>query len=177
MDSLSPVLTVLSAMITPVVLISACAALVTSTSNRANRVVDRLHDWSTKFEALAEAASETETEAARERTAVIYDQLDLLTSRARLLQRSLAACYLALGLFVAVSVTIGLVGVAWMLGREWQLVTVLPIALSLIGAGALFYGSFLLLAEARLAIKTTNNEMDFLWRQSKRVARDVLDRI
>jgi hypothetical protein len=74
MDSLSPVLTVLSAMITPVVLISACAALVTSTSNRANRVVDRLHDWSTKFEALAEAASETETEAARERTAVIDEQ-------------------------------------------------------------------------------------------------------
>ena len=70
-------------------------------------------------------------EATRERRAMIFDQLDLLTSRARLLQRCLSACYLALGLFIGTSVTIGLAGVAWMFAHEYIVVSALPIVLSL----------------------------------------------
>lgn len=169
MEPLTPVLTILSAMITPVVLISACATLIMSTSNWATRVEDRLREWSAEFASLAEAAPAS-AEATRERRAMIFDQLDLLTSRARLLQRCLSACYLALGLFIGTSVTIGLAGVAWMFGREYIVVSALPIVLSLVGAGWLFYGSFLLVAEARLALRTTDKEMDFLWREGTRYA-------
>ena len=176
MEPLTPALTILSAMITPVVLISACATLIMSTSNRASRVEDRLRDWSAEFAALAEEAPAA-GEATRERRAMIFDQLDLLTSRARLLQRCLSACYLALGLFIGTSVTIGLAGVAWMFAHEYIVVSALPIVLSLVGAGWLFYGSFLLVAEARLALRTTDKEMDFLWRQGQRYASaDLLER-
>ena len=39
----------------------------------------------------------------------------------------------------------------------------------LIGAFFLFYGSMLLVFEARLALSTTHAEMDFIWRTSKRL--------
>jgi len=50
MDPLSSALGVLSAMITPAILISACGTLVLSTSNRLGRVVDRVRDLADKFE-------------------------------------------------------------------------------------------------------------------------------
>jgi len=34
----------------------------------------------------------------------------------------------------------------------------------------LFYGSVLLILEARLALSTIHAEMDFIWRRSKKVA-------
>jgi hypothetical protein len=168
MDFFSPVLTILSAMITPVVLISACASLILSTSNRANRVVDRLYDWSAEFSRLVEEP--VRGELIDEQRAMTFEQLDFLTSRARLLQRCLSACHIALGLFVATSVTIGVAGVAWIFAREYVIITALPIVLSMIGAGYLLYASFLLILEARLALKTTDREMDFVWYQGKRQA-------
>jgi hypothetical protein len=45
MDSLTPTLTVLSAMITPVVVISACASLIISTSARGDRTVEGRFPW------------------------------------------------------------------------------------------------------------------------------------
>jgi hypothetical protein len=107
MDPLTPALSILSAMITPVVIISACASLIISTSSRAVRAVDRLHRWSEEFVDLAERSPQTE--AVRQRRAMIFEQLDQLTSRARLLQRSLAACYVSLGLFVPTSAAIAVV--------------------------------------------------------------------
>ena len=46
-------LAILTAMITPAVLISACAALIFSTATRLGRVVDRVRMLSAKFEELA----------------------------------------------------------------------------------------------------------------------------
>ena len=45
----------------------------------------------------------------------------------------------------------------------------IPVATGLIGAFFLFYGSMLLVFEARLALSTTHAEMDFVWRTSKRL--------
>jgi hypothetical protein len=45
-----------------------------------------------------------------------------------------------------------------------------PIVTGLIGAAFLFYGSMLLIFEARLALSTIHTEMDFIWRLSKRFA-------
>src|SRR3954467_10288587 len=86
-EGLSSVLAVLTAMITPAVLISACGSMILSTSSRLGRVVDRVRALSDKLEELA-ARHADET---KERQAAIFGQLDKLTSRARILQRSLVA--------------------------------------------------------------------------------------
>jgi hypothetical protein len=156
-------------MITPAVLMSACGTLILSTSTRLGRVVDRVRSLSDRFEELA--ASPADSEIYEERRAVIFDQLDKLTSRARLLQRCMTVFYVALGVFVSTSVAIGLVaavGAASVYG--W-----LPVALGILGALCLFYGSVLLIFEARLALSTITAEMDFTWRLGRKLApRDLL---
>jgi Protein of unknown function (DUF2721) len=162
MDPFSQAVAVLTAMITPAVLISACGALILSTSTRLGRVVDRVRSLSDRFEEMA--AGDQELPLLEERRAVIFVQLDKLTSRARILQRSMTAFYVALGLFVATSVSVGLVAVAGV-RYSW-----LPVALGLAGAFFLFYGSVILIFEARLSMSTIRAEMDFLWQLSKHYA-------
>jgi len=161
MDS-SSAIAVLTAMITPAVLISACGSMILSTSSRLGRVVDRVRALSDRWEEVSE--KEVRPSGSRERQAVIFEQLDKLTSRARILQRSMVAFYLGLGMFVATSVAIGVV--AFTNSRY----NIIPVILGLIGACFLFYGSMLLIFEARLALSTIHLEMDFIWQQSKRVA-------
>ena len=91
MDSISAT-AVLTAMITPAVLISACGSMILSTSSRLGRVVDRVRALSDRLEDMS-----GDTESSHERKAVIFDQLDKLTSRARILQRSMVAFYLGWG--------------------------------------------------------------------------------
>jgi hypothetical protein len=162
MEPLSSALAVLTAMITPAVLISACGALILSTSTRLGRVVDRVRALSDRFEELA--AEGCELALIEERRAVIFTLLDKLTSRARILQRSMSVFYIALSLFVATSVAIGLVAYA---GARFSAV---PVALGLAGASFLFYGSITLIVEARLAVAALRVEMDFTWRLGKHYA-------
>lgn len=115
MNGLSSALAVLTAMITPAVLISACGTMILSTSTR-------------------------------------------------LLQRAMMVFYVALGVFVSTSVAIGLVAVT---GAKYYII---PVITGLIGACFLFYGSILLIFEARLALSTIHTEMDFIWRLSQRLA-------
>ena len=149
-------------MITPAVLISACGAMILSTSGRLGRVVDRVRALSDRLEEMAEKPGDSEV--ARERQAVIFSQLDKLTSRARILQRSMVTFYVALGLFVATSVAIGAIGIV---GNPRY--NVVPVVVGMLGACFLFYGSMLLIFEARLALSTIHAEMDFIWRQTTRV--------
>ncbi len=116
------------------------------------------------------ALGEGELPLAEERRAMIFDQLDKLTSRARILQRSMKVFYVALGLFVATSVSIGFVAFA---GLRYS---ILPVVLGLVGASFLFYGSVILIVEARLSAASLSAEMDFLWRLSKHHAPDELVR-
>ncbi|HEV2834644.1 MAG TPA: DUF2721 domain-containing protein [Pyrinomonadaceae bacterium] len=160
MDSASAI-AVLTAMITPAVLISACGSMILSTSSRLGRVVDRVRSLSDRLEAMADRRDRGE--AATERQKLIFQQLDKLTSRARLLQRCMVTFYLSLGMFVATSVAIGIVPFTG--NPRYNFV---PIALGLAGACFLFYGSVLLIFEARLALSTIHGEMDFIWEQSKR---------
>ena len=92
-------LAVLTAMITPAVLISACGALIFSTSTRMGRVVDRVRTLSERFENLAKHPEQDDM--FEERRALILGQLDRQTSRARLLQRAMLFFYIALSTFVA----------------------------------------------------------------------------
>lgn len=160
MDALSSALAVLTAMITPAVLISACGTMLLSTSTRLGRVVDRVRALSDRLEEIV--SSEAELALYEERRTVIFAQLDKLTSRARLLQRCMVIFYIAVGIFVATSVAIGVVAVS---GARYHWI---PIVTGLIGACFLFYGSMLLLIfEARLALTTIHMEMDFIWKFSK----------
>jgi uncharacterized protein DUF2721 len=161
---MSSAVAVLTAMITPAVLISACGSMILSTSTRLGRVVDRVRALSDKLEELA-AQTGNEVRDTTERQAIIFDQLDKLTSRARILQRAMVSFYLCLGMFVATSVAIGVVAII-----PSARYTVVPVILGLIGACFLFYGSILLIFEARLALSTIHAEMDYIWRQTTRVA-------
>lgn len=160
MDTTSAI-AVLTAMITPAVLISACGSMILSTSARLGRVVDRVRSLSDRLEDMAERNERSE--AATERQALIFQQLDKLTSRARLLQRCMVTFYVSVGMFVATSVAIGIIPFTG--NARYNFV---PVALGLAGACFLFYGSMLLIFEARLALSTIHAEMDFIWRQSKR---------
>ena len=148
-------------MITPAVLISASGTMILSTSTRLGRVVDRVRSLSDRLRQLS--GINEESEYFEEERAMLFDQLDKLTSRSRLLQRAMTSFYLAVGVFVATSVSIGLV--AFFRGR----VAWIPVTLGLIGACFLFYGSMLAIFEARLALSTTHAEMDFIWRITRRV--------
>jgi hypothetical protein len=147
---------VLTAMITPAVLISACGSMILSTSSRLGRVVDRVRTLSDRLENIYAGTD-------LDRQASIFQQLDKLTSRARILQRCMVTFYLSLGMFVATSVAIGIVPFTG--NQRYNLV---PVGLGLTGACFLFYGSVLLILEARLALSTIHGEMDFIWRQTKR---------
>jgi Protein of unknown function (DUF2721) len=162
MEGLSAALAVLTAMITPAVLISACGTMILSTSTRLGRVVDRVRSLSDKLEELAH--KEGNVELLDERRKIIFEQLDRLTSRARILQRSMTTFYMALGIFVSTSVAIGIVAVTGM-RYSW-----IPVVVALFGASFLFYGSMLLIFEARLALSTIHMEMDFIWRFTKHFA-------
>lgn len=162
---------VLTSMITPAVLISACAGLILSTSVRLGRVVDRVRSLSEKFEELTQKQP-GEVVLFEERLALTFTQLDWLTSRARHLQRAMTTFYLSLGLFVATSVAIGISAAA---SGQFG---IFPVLFGMLGVALLFVGTILLGFEATLALRSIHAEMDFLWMLGKHHAPQPLrDRV
>lgn len=155
-SSLPSALAILTAMITPALLISACGTFILSTSNRLGRVVDRVRVVSEKMEELI--AGDRQGELEEQRRAMLLGQIGKLSRRANLLQKSLTFLYIAAGIFVATSVAIGLVAVG---GPKLSWV---PVAMGLLGACFLFYGSMILILEARLAVSSVRAETLFLAR-------------
>ena len=151
---LSSVLGVLSAMITPAVLILASGSLIMTTSSRSIRCIDRVRERARELEALGTATDElTET-----RRLHLYEQLTTNTRRARLLQKAMSRLYIGISFFIATSVSIGIVAllhvdVGWV-----------PLLLGFVGAGLLFSASIYLIFESRLAMTTTYAEMDYIAR-------------
>ena len=159
-------LAILTAMITPAVLISACGALILSTATRLGRVVDRVRLLSAKFEDLAR--NPQADEMADERRALIFTQLERQMSRARLIQRAMVAFYTALGVFVATSVAIAAV---YAFARNY---TYVAVALGIMGAFFMLYGSILLIVESRLALNAIITEMEFVAKVSRHYAGEDL---
>ena len=91
--------------------------------------------------------------------------LDKVTTRSRILQKAMVAFYRGLGFFVLTSVSIGVVGIAGV--YRW-----VPVPVGLVGIIFLFYGSLLMLREARMATDAINTEMDFTWDLARQVAPD-----
>ena len=156
---------VLSAMITPAVLISACGSLIMATSDRLNKAVARTREISG---ALMPRANDQRSESREDERRMLFTQLDFVTTRSRLLQRALSCLYAALGFFVGTSVAIGLVAVTG------SVYTIIPVALGLYGAALLLYAAFLLIKESRFALAAVNEEMDFMWKLGKTYAPEDL---
>ena len=148
MTSLTATLGVLSAMITPAVLILASGSLILTTSSRLIRAVDRVREILPLMEHL------TPNDASRR--AMLMNQLAKTTMRARMLQHTLSLLYTAIGLFVATSVSIGVIALL-SLQLAW-----IPLLLGFVGAGLLFAASMLLIYESRIAIRALYAEMDYI---------------
>jgi Protein of unknown function (DUF2721) len=157
MLDLPPANEILGAMITPALLISAAGTLVLSTSNRLGRVVDRVRTLEQLAGELAPPDG-TPAEDVAEKRQLIVDQLGKLNARVQYLMPAIATLYTAICLLVASSISVGAVAVvAWK--TAW-----LPVMLGLCGACALFYASTLLVREARVAAKSTLDEMNYVRR-------------
>src|SRR4051794_31781896 len=116
-------LALLSAMLTPAVLISACGTLIFSTSNRLARIVDRVRQLIRTVEQLF---SGVPVQFESERRQELERQLAFYTRRSTLIQRALTSIYSSLGIFVGTTITIG--GVAFVPRLSW-----LPSALGIAG--------------------------------------------
>jgi hypothetical protein len=151
---LAEVLHVLSAMITPAVLILASSSLLITTSSRSIRCVDRVRERAEELQALGKGTDEG-TERRRQH---LFKQLEINTRRARLLQRAMSRLYLGISFFIGTSVAIGVVSLLEV-DLGW-----IPLLLGFIGAGLLFSASVYLIFESRLAMATTYEEMDYITR-------------
>ena len=160
--SLTDALAILTSMITPALLISACGTLILSTSSRLGRVIDRIRKLSDRIEELATA--DDTLVLLEERRAFIFNQIDTLTRRAHVLQRAMALLYVSVCCFVSTSVAIGLIGVSNS-ATSWA-----PVALGLGGVGLLFVVSVMLIFEAKLARGSLSVELDFLIRLGEKHA-------
>jgi hypothetical protein len=155
-EQLSTALMIISAMITPAVLILGSSSLIAATSTRLGRILERTRKLAEQVEALLQRQSESE--AVQDKLDLLLDQLTKTTRRARLLQRAMTSLYLALGAFVATSMALGIDAA---IGAEHKAVLV---TLVLLGASILFYASILLVAESRIALAAVDRELKFLGR-------------
>lgn len=169
-NALNSTIEFLTAMVTPTLLISATGSLVLSTSTRLGRVVDRARELEKRLSELIVVEDKTTIPLYEKRLDTVVKLLDKVTSRSRILQRALSAFYYGLGFFILTSVTIAIA--AFFTSYRW-----IPIPIGIIGIMYLFWGSFLMLRETRLATATINAEMDFTWTLAKTVApREIISR-
>jgi hypothetical protein len=155
---LASVLSVLSAMITPAVLILASGSLIMTTSTRSTRCIDRVRERANDLEKLGAATDELTTA----KRSHLHRQLEINTRRARLLQKAMSRLYFGISFFIATSVSVGVVAVLG-LNVGW-----IPLALGFVGALLLFAASVYLIFESRLALQTTYDEMDYIDRNYMR---------
>jgi len=156
LSDLSTAVSVLSAMITPAILILASGSILNTTSTRLIRAHDRLRHLSDQIQTLV--TSGLDDEFTRERRELLFVLLQTVTRRARILQRAMTQLYLAIGVFVLTSIVIGFLAltrynVAW-----------ISLIFGFIGAMLLLSASVFLIWESRLAVASTRVETEFVFR-------------
>jgi hypothetical protein len=152
MEDNSLVLSLLTAMITPAVLIMACGQLSLTTSQRLSRSITRTRSI---YNELMEIKS-GKREATEEEKIKLHLMITQTTRRSILLQKVMSMLYIALLFFISSSLLIGIFEIMdWV--RSWILITI-PI----IGSIALFSASILLIMETRLALQSVENEMKYV---------------
>ena len=161
--ALSSTLQFLTAMITPALLISAGGTLVLSTSTRLGRVIDRARELEKRLSDLITTDNKESITLYEKRIEVVFDLLDKVTTRTRILQRALFVFYCSVAMFVLTSLTIGVVGL--LNQYVW-----IPVPVGMVGILFVFWGSILMMREASMARETTNAEMDITWQIATEIA-------
>lgn len=144
---------ILTSMITPAVLISACGTLIFSTSARLGRIFDRVNVIKGEIEAIISGV----ISYPEERLKHLHAQIELQRLRATLIQKAMVALYTATLLFVASSLAIA-VTVAY--GNDDQ--AWIPTIIALIGGLFLFIASAALLYESRFNLRFVYQSIDFI---------------
>jgi hypothetical protein len=152
-SNLAEAVSVLTAMITPALLLSACGTLILSTSNRLARIVDRIRYLAGHVEELANP--DRDVELREERIHHGREEMIMQSRRLRLIQRALTLLYLAAVCFLFTSVALG--GV-YALKSTWYL---LPVVLGVGGACCMLTAAIMLLVEARKAVDDLIFETEF----------------
>ncbi len=142
---------VLTAMITPAVLISACGTLIFSTSGRLGRLFDRVNSLKGELEGVMTG----KLILTEKRIAYINQQMALQRKRGILIQKAMAALYTATLLFIASSLA---VAITIVIGAFSWIATL--IALS--GGLFLFAASAILLFESRYNLAFLTRHIDFI---------------
>lgn len=142
---------ILSGMITPAVLVSACASLIFSTANRLGRIFDRVNLLKSEVELLLEGKRSFH----EQRMVYMRHQLYVQKKRAVLIQRSMAFLYLATSLFIISSLALAFT-LAFAKDLNW-----IPTVVALSGGICLFFASALLFYESRYNLTFINRQIEF----------------
>ncbi len=154
MSTLSGTLTILSAMFTPAILVSACGSLILTTSQRLSRSLDRQREVAQLLRQNQRQAATATPDPAEH--GHLTQQLRFAIRRARLLQQAMTSLHLTLSIFIGSIFTIGVFELlnsskAWIIA-----------ALSVLGAMLLLYASVLLIRESNLAHADVAEETAYL---------------
>jgi hypothetical protein len=139
---------VISAIVTPAILILATSSLISATASRQSKILERVRSLSDDIE--------MPTGLAEGKRKFLLTQILKATTRTRLIQRALLCLYLSLGALILTSVAVGVSSVAGMGNAKVILVAIFA-SLSL-----LFYSSVLLIRESRIALSAVDAEMDYV---------------
>lgn len=153
-NTLSAALSVLTAMITPALLLSACGTFILSTSNRLARVTDRMRMIAQQVEEMAK--SEADVVFKKERLSLWRHQISMQGKRLKLLQHALTLLYLAASIIVCASLSIGLV-TAVSASLYW-----IPVSLGLSGSLLFLIATIILLVETQIAVQRVHDETALL---------------
>ncbi len=157
MATLSGTLSILSAMFTPAILVSACGSLILTTSQRLARSLDRQREVAQQLR-QNQQQSLTPAPADPAEHAHLSQQLLFAIRRARLLQHAMNCLHLTLSIFIGSILSIGIFELT-NISRAWIIA-----ALSVAGAVILLYASALLIRESSLARADVEEETAYLTR-------------
>jgi len=155
MESLSihsPALAFLTALITPAILILACASVISSCLMRLARVVDRVRTLTQMAEDIRLGKC---TDCTTERRQEIHAEFDFYQRRGKVILLALSLLYGTVGLFVATSLA---VAVDLLLGSP---VAFVPVVLATLGILVFLVSTLLLMHENRLALQSMQREIQF----------------
>jgi hypothetical protein len=144
---------ILTSMITPAVLISACGTLIFSTSARLGRIFDRVNVMKGEVEAIITG----KMSYPEERLSHLRGQVLLQRRRARLIQKAMAALYTATLLFVTSSLAIAINLAYGSTDQAW-----IPTLIAMAGGLFLFVASAILLYESRFNLRFVHRSIDFI---------------
>ncbi|HEY5521797.1 MAG TPA: DUF2721 domain-containing protein [Desulfuromonadaceae bacterium] len=144
---------ILTSMITPAVLISACGTLIFSTSARLGRIFDRVHVMKGEVEAIITG----KISHPEERMEHLRGQIELQRRRAMLIHKAMVSLYTATLLFVASSLAIAVTVAYGSANQAW-----IPTILALCGGLFLFIASAALLYESRFNLRFVHHSINFI---------------